>query len=265
MTDCILRAVAIFVAVIGISPAWLYAQPAAQPTPAATPNVTGQVPVVNNAEANSLGEVPRSQRVRLGIDGNVVGRVSVYDASGQRRPVRVRIVLAQNGRIVTSDRSNEWGRFQLTNARPGVYALLAVGRAGFGAIPIRVLPYSAKASKDQAGNRGESQIRLAALASNENESDDDAPSSLDITLVPLEDSNLWSNLLSEEVPVSPQATAPGVSSESGGSGGGSGGGGGGGGGLGGLLGAAGLGVGIAALGDNGNGQGGGVASPFQPQ
>jgi hypothetical protein len=173
-----------------------------------------------------------TQTVSLRVDGNLAGRVTMLDPSGQPVPVRVRIVLVRGGRVVASARSDEIGAFQILRISPGVYSMIAAGREGFAALTIVVVAFDGSADGDGNGV-------------------DDL---LNVSLIPFSDYQLGAALMGEEAPeeaVPPitavPMTAPPVY-------------GGGGGGEGGGAALAGL-AGLAGLGGIGGGAGGGGGRP----
>ncbi len=197
--------------------------PSAPGAPAKQPAAIKQ-PAVTAASAPATRPVPQPDNgtktsytvvVHLRVDGNLAGRLSMIDPSGKRIPARANVSFLQNGQVVASAQSDEFGRFQVTGLRPGVYSVIASGPDGFAAVSVQVLPFAADASKEQV--------------------------TLELTLVPLGDT--LSDMLAGETTAAAATTPSGAT-------GGSGGGGGGGGGFGLLaagLGIAGLSVGIAAL------------------
>jgi hypothetical protein len=111
---------------------------------------------------------------------------------------------------------------------PGLYSIVAVGRGGFAALTIRVLPF------DESGTPSDDLVKLTLVPSDDYQSGDDAPG----------------EGAPESIPpcFPPQMAAPMY------------GGGGGGGGLGALVGLAGM----AGLGGGGGGFGGGGGGPVSP-
>ena len=87
--------------------------------------------------------------VHLQSDGNLAGRVGVFDASGVRRPVLARIAFAKDGQILQTVRSDEWGRFQVTGLKPGVYSVLIVGQGVFGAFGVKVAQFTETALTEE--------------------------------------------------------------------------------------------------------------------
>ena len=157
--------------------------------------------------------------VYLRVDGNLAGRVSILDASGNRAPARAHVAFLQSGQTVRAADSDEQGRFQVAGLEPGVYSVIASGPDGFAAASVQVLAYAQDVPKEQL--------------------------TLNLTLVPAGEADSLSALLAQ-TPKDPPLATQGASG--GGGGGGFGGGGGAGWGiLGAALGAAGLGVGIGAL------------------
>jgi hypothetical protein len=189
----------------------------------------------------------------LRVDGNLAGRVGVFDTAGIRRPTQARIVFIRNRHTVASTRSDEWGRFQVVGLQAGIYSVIEVGTGGVAIFAERVLPFDENAPKGQL--------------------------LLDTNLVPTADSDLLSSLLVGEVPPANGTPAAGGNAPAGNTPAGNNaasandaGGGGGGGGDNGGLGAlgvaaaaamAGLGGGGAAGAGFGAGGGGAPASPAQ--
>ena len=195
-----------------------------------------------------MGEGKPWHSIPLRVDGNLAGRVGMLDSMGQHVPARVRVTFVRNAQVVGSARSDETGAFQVPGLRPGVYSLIAVGKDGFGACSIRVLPFA-------GGNLDPTRPLYGGAALE--------PPLLEMTLIPLSDYMLATTLISEEAPgvlgqpitlppavmtSTPEAVAGG-------------GGGGGGEGFAPLMGLSGL-AGLAGLG--GGGAGGAPASPSKP-
>jgi len=180
--------------------------------------------------------------VHLRVDGNVSGRVRSFEASGTLQPARARVYFVRNRTIVTSARSDEWGRFQVIGLQPGVYSVIAVGQEGFGVLSVAIRPF------EEAPAEGVSTASQVALTHG-------IPPSLDMTLVPAAEFSLVAGMLDEELADVTVAESPPPITGTGGGGGG-----GGGGGLGGLLGVAGLAAGVTALATQDNAD----ASPSSP-
>lgn len=188
-------------------------QPPAAPVPAA---VSGDVTM-------------RDFFVNLQVDGNLVGRVSLFDAAGNLTPASVSIHFIQNGAVVLMARSDERGNFQAVGLPPGTYSVIAMDQEGFTAFSVRVLPFDQNAAPNQM-----------VLA---------------MTLIPPVDTALLAQMIGQGpmVMAAPAGFPMGAAN-------GGGGGGGAGGGLGAALGAAGL-AGLAGLaGQDDEEQ---MASPFQ--
>jgi len=156
--------------------------------------------------------------VYLRVDGNLAGRVSILDPSGKRVPAKAHVSFLQGGQTVRAADVDEQGRFQVAGLEPGVFSVIASGPDGFAAASVQILAYAQDAPKEQL--------------------------TLNLTLVPAGEADSLSALLAQ-TPKDPPLSTQGVGASSGGGGGF--GGGGGWGLLGAALGAAGLGVGIAAL------------------
>lgn len=138
------------VAVEGIDPT------GRQQLAARRPRLPGLIPVRPSVAAAELGDwrqptytderlSPSLRRmwVKLTNNGNVVGRVSVYDPQGTMRPApRVHIQFLQAGRVIAETDTDVKGIF-LTTLLPGVYSLVAVGDIGVVATSLTVLPFVA--------------------------------------------------------------------------------------------------------------------------
>ena len=159
--------------------------------------------------------------IYLRVDGNLAGRVSILDASGNRVPARAHVSFLQSAQTVRAADSDEQGRFQVAGLEPGVFSVIASGPDGFAAASVQVLPYAQDAPKEQL--------------------------TLNLTLVPASEADSLSALLADSEGIAPLSTQGAGGCCGGGGGGGGFGGVGGWGLLGAALGAAGLGVGIAAL------------------
>ncbi|OHB70353.1 MAG: hypothetical protein A2V70_08395 [Planctomycetes bacterium RBG_13_63_9] len=165
----------------------------------------------------------QSRTVHQQVDGYVAGRVSIHNPSGNLEPARVKLSFVQNGNVIASVRSDEWGRFQANGLKPGVYSVIATGEQGLAILAVTIHPFQENLAEEQ--------------------------SLLDVILVPTADFDLLAKMMAEEVAGPGAAPSAGFAVGAGGGGGGRGGGGfGGGGGLGAMLGAGGLAAGLAALG-----------------
>lgn len=116
------------------------APPAAQAPKAASSN--GTLPALEDGQLYHA--------VYLRVDGNLAGRVSVFDSQGARRPVSTTVKFVQRGQVVNTARSDEWGRFQSTGLLPGVYSVISVGKSGVGVYAVRILPYNETSSRAQS-------------------------------------------------------------------------------------------------------------------
>ncbi|MGQ9574323.1 MAG: carboxypeptidase regulatory-like domain-containing protein [Thermoguttaceae bacterium] len=122
---------------------------------AAVPAPEEAVPAEPPAKAPLVPEIPAPKQakrpavVRLHVDGNLAGRVSSLDASGNRVPARAQISFFRNGEVVAVAHSDEQGRFQVTGLEPGVYSVVASGAEGFAAVSVQVLPYAQQAAKEE--------------------------------------------------------------------------------------------------------------------
>ena len=122
--------------------------------------------------ANVMHEGRLVHMVHLQNDGNLVGRVGVFDAAGVRRPVLARIAFAKEGQLLQTVRSDEWGRFQVTGLKPGVYSALIVGQGVFGAFQVKVAQFKETALTEELF--------------------------LDATLVPVADAPVFGQLIASE-------------------------------------------------------------------
>lgn len=95
-------------------------------------------------------EVPVSFRYRLRTDNNLVLRAGRLDAKGTRSASRVKVVIARDGQILASVRTDEWGGAQVIGLKPAVYSVLTAGSDGFAAFTVRVLPFEAAQEADRA-------------------------------------------------------------------------------------------------------------------
>lgn len=221
-----------------LGPAMGFAQPAPGPTvvpPAAPAGIAAPgMPAFEDAQAYHA--------VHLSVDGNLAGRVSFFDTAGIRRPAQARISIIQNRQIISTVRSDEFGRFQVVGLRPGVYSVVVAGPDGYGIYSLRVLPFDESAPKDT--------------------------NLFDATLMPSSDLDLLRNLLGLDG-VAPPPVAEGVPFNAAPNIAAGGGGGGGADGLGLLAGAAAMAAGLAGAGSGtgsggtGGGGGGTPATPFQ--
>ena len=216
-----------------------------------SPRVARNLPTAGDAtnpaapptgSANVMHEGRLMHLVHLQNDGNLVGRVGVFDAAGVRRPVQVRIAFAKDGQLLQTVRSDEWGRFQVAGLKPGVYSALMVGQGVFGAFQVKVAQFTETALTEELF--------------------------LDATLVPVADAPVFGQLIASETNMlgqffpgaAPPAAlgarpAPTVAAPAGDTGGGMG--------LGTLLGALG-GLGFGGQGTGGGGGGGTPASNTTP-
>jgi hypothetical protein len=164
--------------------------------------------------------------VHLMVDGNIAGRVVLYDETGGPTPTRARISVLRNGQIVASTRADEWGRFQIIGLQPGVYSVLAAAGDRVAAAAIRVIPFEPNGVNN--------------------------PTVLNISLIPASELDMLKSMLGPVAPAAAAAPAVTPAAAAGGGGGA---------GLGGLLGAAGAGLGAAGLGGGGEGGAGGGNGP----
>jgi hypothetical protein len=210
--------------VSGTEPARAAAQQPAQPNagaPAETKALAQNAPA-NGAPPRKGGAQGTSTIIYLRVDGNLAGRVSILDALGNRVPARAHVSFLQSAQTVRAADSDEQGRFQVAGLEPGVFSVIASGPDGFAAASVQVLAYAQDAPKEQL--------------------------TLNLTLVPAGEADSLSALLAQTLKDPPLSTQGAGGCCCGGGGGGGGFGGVGGWGLlGAALGAAGLGVGIAAL------------------
>ena len=109
-----------------------------------------EIPIAPLVLPGSSTPLESKHTIKLRVDGNLAGRVTVLDSTGQHRPVRVRVALLRNRQVVGSARSDEMGYFQVPNVSPGVYSVVALGRDGFGAVGVRVLPFDRGVAMDPA-------------------------------------------------------------------------------------------------------------------
>lgn len=119
-------------------------------------------------------------------DGNITGRVSAFTASGTLEPARARVYFVQKGKVMTSARSDEEGRFQASGLEPGVYSVLAVGRKGFGVLSAAIR------SSDEGAAKERSTVFQVGLASQ-------PLASLDITLIPAEEFGMLAKMFLNEI------------------------------------------------------------------
>ncbi len=108
----------------------------------------------------SNADAKRFHAVRLGVDGNLPGRVSYLDVGGIHVPVQATVTFSQDGQVLSTARANLEGRFQAVGLKPGVYNVIADAGAYFGAFSIEVQQYDIAADPER--------------------------SNLDLTLVPIE-------------------------------------------------------------------------------
>jgi hypothetical protein len=206
----------------------------AAPEPAPVKQIA-QPKIVAPAPADTVADpAAEGPRIRLRIDGNLVGRTFVLDATGRPQPVRARVSLLHGGQVVATTQADEWGRFQIVGIQPGVYSVLAAANDYVAAMSVHILPFDENA----AGN---------ALV-------------LNVSLLPASELEMFKGLVGPVAPAATGVSTPAAAASAGGAAAG--------GGMGGLLGAAGAGLGAAGVagagGESGVGGGGGVASQFLP-
>ena len=106
-----------------------------------------------------VSEVIRAHWVNLNQEGQLVGRISVFDAQDQFVPVaNLQIRFVREGTTVATTRTDETGRFVVSTLRPDVYTLVAEGPNGFLGYSLEILSFveaQRRASRDP--------IRLAQL------------------------------------------------------------------------------------------------------
>src|SRR3974377_2142203 len=85
---------------------------------------TAKVPAVSPATPFTP-QGPTHFRVRLGVNQDLSGHVTVPYPRPNFRPAHARLVFAQDGRIVATVMVGPDGRFTALGLRPGVYSLIA--------------------------------------------------------------------------------------------------------------------------------------------
>ena len=111
----------------------------------ATPAQAAQGPTTPAPRA--LGKRPHA--VRLRVDGNLAGRVSVINGSGALQPLRAAISFVQDGQQIGLARSDERGRFQAVGLRPGVFSVLAEGAGQIAAFSVEIAPFDESGPEDR--------------------------------------------------------------------------------------------------------------------
>ena len=91
-------------------------------------------------EMESVAEAYQRHEYTLQSDGNLAGKIMMFDSSGIASPARVKLYFLRDQEVVSQAMPDEYGMFQAANLQPGHYALVAAGQGGFAAAGIRVLP-----------------------------------------------------------------------------------------------------------------------------
>lgn len=116
---------------------------------AIVPSAAAQTPA---SKANGADdEVPGSFRYHLRNDNNFVLHAARLDAQGAETPARAKVVIARDGQIFASVRTDEWGGAQVIGLPPAVYSVLTAGAEGFAAFTVRAFPFE---PLEQAGKQG---------------------------------------------------------------------------------------------------------------
>lgn len=100
--------------------------------------VTGNALSANEME--SVAQAYQRHEYTLQSDGNLAGKIMMFDSSGIASPARVKLYFLRDREVVSQAMPDEYGMFQAANLQPGHYALVAAGQGGFAAAGIRVLP-----------------------------------------------------------------------------------------------------------------------------
>lgn len=92
------------------------------------------------SEMENVADAYQRHEYTLQADGNLAGKIMVFDSSGASLPARVKLYFLRDSEVVSQSMPDEYGTFQAANLQPGQYALVAAGQSGFAAVGIRVLP-----------------------------------------------------------------------------------------------------------------------------
>ena len=107
------------------------------PTPASAPAAGAERAIAVAGEE----EIPGDFRYHLQLDNNLAVHAAQLDVKGVAVPVRAKVTIAQDGQIIASVRTDEWGRAQVVGLRPAVFSVLAVSEDGFAAFRAHVAPF----------------------------------------------------------------------------------------------------------------------------
>lgn len=135
-------------------------------------------------------EIPGDFSYRLQLDNNLLVRAAKLDAKGMPLPARVKVTIAQDGQIIASVRTDEWGRAQVVGLKPAAFSVLAVSEEGFAAFRVRVAAYVSpeEARKKNAGPK------LGSVWQTPLESRRDS-SAVEINMVPATEFTLMKSLM----------------------------------------------------------------------